>query len=173
MTKEAAMKCKCSGLMVPRQLTCDTVAHVCVNCGRDNLPRRAPGADDITHGPKPVVDTAKKPLWETPRTCPGCGRPGLIFTGKCGRCSARKKHGLDLVTGRPVATTSAAAPLPQKPAPAPKAPAAVNSGTCPLCHRLDQKLKPTGRCGRCDYRLYHGINLLLPNQKPGIAAPRQ
>ncbi|MFZ2949536.1 MAG: hypothetical protein WA003_08625 [Desulfuromonadaceae bacterium] len=167
------MKCQCGGLMILRQLTCDTEAHVCVNCGRDNMPRRAPGADDITTGPKPgPTSTAKNP-WETPRTCPGCSRSGLIFSGRCGRCVDRKKRGLNLVTGLPLAE-SAPAPSPgteagQAVAPVPKVP---KVGTCPSCRRPGMTLNTSGHCGRCNYRLCHGIDVMLQNQKPGIAAPR-
>lgn len=66
-------------------------------------------------------------------------------------------------------------PVPGKPAPVLKVAVAEpfpKFGTCPLCKRPGMNLKHGGHCGRCAYRLANGIDLTLPNQKPGIMASR-
>lgn len=93
------MKCRCGGFMQLKRLSIDTYAHVCMLCGRDDLPRRVATGIDADGAPAPI-----KPKVMKRKTCPGCYRPGLIFTGKCGRCRERIKRGLDLVTGMPIKT---------------------------------------------------------------------
>lgn len=77
--------------MRPMVLTIDTVANVCILCGRDDMERREP--------PPEVVEVLPFKHPKKARTCPGCQRPNLKFTGKCQRCITRTRKGLDLVTG--------------------------------------------------------------------------
>lgn len=102
------MRCKCGGIMRPMMLTVETCANVCILCGRDDLPRQ------IGHVPEEPDQAQLAPVsvkpWKAPRTCPGCQRPGLIFSGKCQRCYTRESKGLDLITGKPVVDTPPAFP---------------------------------------------------------------
>lgn len=93
------MKCNCGGIMQMKRLSYDTEAHVCILCGRDDLPRRTPTRSD--NFAEPIVSVTIRAC-ERPRTCPGCGRDGLIFSGKCGRCRWRAKRSRDLITGEPM-----------------------------------------------------------------------
>jgi len=105
------MKCKCGGPMQLKLVAMDTEIHICLLCGRDNLPRRVSTESDIQDkiGAR-VTKSGKRPC-ELPRTCPGCGRGGLIFSGHCQRCRDREKRGLDLITGKPLATGAPSAAL--------------------------------------------------------------
>jgi hypothetical protein len=93
------MKCKCGGIMQEKRLSIDTTAHICLLCGRDDIPRKA--FVDGCELKASTQGTAIVELVKTPRTCPGCGRRNLIFSGRCQRCRYRAERGLDLVTGEP------------------------------------------------------------------------
>lgn len=146
------MKCPaCGGLMQLRRLTIDTDAYVCIICGRDNLPRKeaAPESDEDM-----APSIHRSPHHKQRRTCPGCGRPNLIFSGRCQRCQYRAKRGLDLVTGHPVTTPQAALSI----AVSKKETAMATSkrrGTCPVCKRPNLILAGT-KCSRCYYRISQG-----------------
>ncbi len=155
------MKCKCGGIMRLMQLTMDTEAHVCIMCGRDNLPRKQP-IDEPEVDPE-TITTPSIRVTKVRRTCPGCGRDGLKFSGKCGRCVDREKHGLDLVTGKPLVTvpkpptvqpeTIAVQPKTKEPTMATKK--VTPRGDCPSCNRKDV-LMPGPKCSRCYYRISKG-----------------
>lgn len=93
---------------------------------------------------------------------------------KCILCGWEKARPAAPVKPLPVPETAKPSPAPSAATIKRAAPGTlITFGTCPSCQRPDMKLNHSGKCGRCAYRLLKGIDLLLPSQKPGIAAPRQ
>lgn len=159
------MKCKCGGTMRLMRLTMDTEAHVCIMCGRDNMPRKQPVSEPELD--PETISTPSIRVTKIRRTCPGCGREGLKFSGKCGRCVDREKHGLDLITGKPLVTvpkppsiqpeTIAVQPKAKEPTMATKK--VTPRGDCPSCNRKDV-LMPGPKCSRCYDRIKKGKDVI-------------
>lgn len=175
------MKCKCGGLMQLRQLTMDTDAHVCVNCGRDDIPRKSAPADEPDEIPvplpKPVPAPKPPPAEPFPKfgTCPSCQRTNIRLghAGKCGRCAYRLKNKIDLAL--PNQKPGKAAPRSDDPAPAPiithkKENTIMGAfGTCTTCHRTNISLQYKDTCARCHKRIAKGKDPLT-GEKIGVVA---
>lgn len=90
-----------------KRLSYETEARVCILCGRDDIPRQT-----VVGLPAEIAVEAVSiaiPANKRRRTCPGCSRDGLIFSGSCQRCRWRAARGLDLITGEPINTNKEAA----------------------------------------------------------------
>lgn len=77
--------------MQHRQLTSDTEAHVCISCGRDDMPRRTATNRDQED------DTPLQRKQRTTGLCKVCKRLKPLRVGLCARCQARIDNGIQAV----------------------------------------------------------------------------
>lgn len=155
---------KCKGLL--KHEPADILGPERVKCILCSWEKYRPDAPAVR-----VAETVKL-LPPLTMKCLTCGREfassdARTTVSTCSGCRYRIKHGRDPLTGNPLPEPIKAAPIGAQPETRPK------DGSCVGCGRPGLVLDNGGYCGRCKYRRANNIDLYLPNQTSGIAAPRK